>query len=128
MAPRTGTCDVTRPSRDGGRDAVGQYILGPASSTIAIDFALEAKCYSATNSVGVREVSRLISRIRHRNFGVLVTTSYFHKQVQEEVHDDGHPIALVCGTDIVEVLRQHGHTTVATVRQWLQQGFPQQHP
>ncbi|MGW3127647.1 restriction endonuclease [Streptomyces sp. NPDC001123] len=124
MAPRTGACDLTRPSRDGGRDAVGQYILGPAAATIAIDFALEAKCYSATNSVGVREVSRLISRLRHRNFGVLVTTSYFHKQVQEEVHEDGHPIALVCGRDMVDVLRQHGYTTGSAVQRWLEQSFP----
>ncbi|MFF7283016.1 restriction endonuclease [Streptomyces griseorubiginosus] len=125
IAPRTGACDLTRPSRDGGRDAVGQYILGPAAATITIDFALEAKCYAPTNSVGVREVSRLISRLRHRNFGVLVTTSYFHKQVQDEVQEDGHPIALVCGKDIVDVLRQHGHTTVAAVQHWLKQSFPQ---
>ncbi len=91
MAPSTGTVDVTRPSRDGGRDAVDTYVLGPTANPIAIDFALEAKCYSESNSVGVREVSRLISRLRHRNFGVLVTTSFFHRQVQEEVHEDGHP-------------------------------------
>ncbi|MCP1762460.1 O-acetyl-ADP-ribose deacetylase (regulator of RNase III) [Bradyrhizobium japonicum] len=36
---------------------------------------LEAKCYGSGNSVGVREMSRLISRLRHRQFGVLVTTS-----------------------------------------------------
>ncbi|MEU2572050.1 restriction endonuclease [Streptomyces anulatus] len=125
IAPRTGTVDVTRPSRDGGRDAVGQYILGPAANTITIDFALEAKCYSTSNSVGVREVSRLISRLRHRNFGVLVTTSYFHRQVQEEVHEDGHPISLVCGKDIVDVLRQQGHTTVGAVKRWLDHSFPQ---
>jgi hypothetical protein len=124
MAPRTGAVDVTRPSRDGGRDAVGTYTLGPTANPISIDFALEAKCYSPSHSVGVRETSRLISRIRHRNFGVLVTTSFFHKQVQEEVHEDGHPIALVCGQDIVDALRQHGRTTVASVRQWLLQGFP----
>lgn len=124
MAPSTGAVDVTRPSRDGGRDAVGSYSLGPAAARILIDFALEAKCYAPSNSVGVREVSRLISRLRHRNFGVLVTTSYFHQQVQEEVHEDGHPIALVCGKDIVEVLRQHGRTTTAAVQQWLEQAFP----
>ncbi|MGW2082129.1 restriction endonuclease [Streptomyces sp. NPDC001939] len=124
IARNTGPVDVTRPSRDGGRDAVGTYGLGPASSRIAIDFALEAKCYGAGNSVGVREVSRLISRIRHRNFGVLVTTSYFHKQVQEEVHEDGHPIVLISGRDIVDALRQDGRTTVDAVRQWLMQSFP----
>ncbi|MEV5463106.1 restriction endonuclease [Streptomyces sp. NPDC002788] len=125
IAPSTGAVDVTRPSRDGGRDAVGTYILGPVANRIAIDFALEAKCYAADNSVGVREVSRLISRIRHRNFGVLVTTSFFNKQVQDEVHEDGHPIALVCGRDIIDSLRQQGRTTVGSVRQWLKQSFPQ---
>ncbi|MFF9557047.1 restriction endonuclease [Streptomyces albus] len=124
MAPSTGAVDVTRPSRDGGRDAVGTYMLGPTTNPISIDFALEAKCYSPSHSVGVRETSRLISRIRHRNFGVLVTTSFFQKQVQEEVHEDGHPIALVCGRDIVDALRQHGRTTVTSVRQWLLQSFP----
>jgi hypothetical protein len=124
MAPSTGAVDVTRPSRDGGRDAVGSYLLGPVANPISIDFALEAKCYSPAHSVGVRETSRLISRIRHRNFGVLVTTSYFQKQVQEEVHEDGHPIALVCGRDIISALRQHGRTTVESVRQWLTQSFP----
>ncbi|MFD9784666.1 restriction endonuclease [Streptomyces pratensis] len=124
IAPSTGAVDVTRPSRDGGRDAVGAYVLGPPASPISIDFALEAKCYGPGNGVGVREVSRLISRIRHRNFGVLVTTSYFNQQVQGEVQEDRHPIALVCGRDIVDVLRQHGRTTVAAVRDWLQQSFP----
>ncbi|GAA4616584.1 restriction endonuclease [Actinoallomurus liliacearum] len=124
LAPATGECDVTRPSRDGGRDAVGKYVIGPPADRIAIDFALEAKCYAATNSVGVREVSRLISRLRHRNFGVFVTTSYFAQQVQEEVRDDGHPIALVCGRDITDVLRQHGYNTFDDVREWLRQDFP----
>lgn len=124
IAPATGAVDVTRPSRDGGRDAVGSYVLGPSAAPISIDFALEAKCYGPSNSVGVREVSRLISRLRHRNFGVLVTTSVFARQVQSEVHEDEHPIALVCGRDIVDALRQHGRTTVADVRQWLQQSFP----
>ncbi|MCF2128492.1 restriction endonuclease [Strepomyces sp. STD 3.1] len=124
IAPATGTVDVTRPSRDGGRDAVGSYVLGPPAAPISIDFALEAKCYEPDNSVGVREVSRLISRLRHRNFGVLVTTSHFNRQVQSEVHEDGHPIALVCGRDMIDALRQHGRTNPAAVCEWLRQSFP----
>ncbi|MER6405029.1 restriction endonuclease [Streptomyces viridosporus] len=124
VAPRTGTLEVTRPSRDGGRDAVGRYILGPASRTISIDFALEAKCYSPGNSVGVREMSRLISRLRHRNFGVLVTASYFHRQVQEEVEEDAHPIVMISGRDIVEILRVEGRTTAAAVQRWLEETVP----
>lgn len=128
MAPNTGSVDVTRRTRDGGRDAVGVYSLGPAAARINIDFALEAKCYGLSNSVGVREVSRLISRLRHRNFGVLVTTSYFHQQVQEEVEQDGHPIALICGKDIVDALREHGRTSKTAVQKWLDQEFPPHDP
>ena len=57
--PNVDRIDVTRPWRDGGRDAVGDYLLGPRSDPVAVEFALEAKCYGPANSVGVREASRL---------------------------------------------------------------------
>jgi hypothetical protein len=115
---------MSRPSRDGGRDAVGQYRLGPASDPIKIDFALEAKCYGPLNSVGVREVSRLISRLRRRNFGVLVTTSWVNKQAYEEIREDQHPVAVICASDIVDVLRQQGRGSVGAVRAWLTATYP----
>ncbi|MFE7561271.1 restriction endonuclease [Kitasatospora sp. NPDC057500] len=124
LAPATGQVEVTRRSRDGGRDAVGQYHLGPPADRIAIDFALEAKCKSPDQSVGVKEGSRLISRLRHRNFGVLVTTSYFNQQMQQEIRDDQHPVVLICGRDIVDLLRQHGYTSKAAVEAWLAQRYP----
>ncbi|MEH7303432.1 restriction endonuclease, partial [Neobacillus drentensis] len=68
--------EVTRGTRDGGRDVVGKYRIGLESSSILVDFALEAKRYSLNSGVGVKEISRLISRLRHRQFGILVTTSY----------------------------------------------------
>ncbi|WP_328665358.1 hypothetical protein OG905_00405 [Streptomyces sp. NBC_00322] len=40
------------------------------------------------------------------------------------MHEDGHPIALICGKHIVDVLRQHGHTTLSAVQRWLEQSFP----
>lgn len=124
MAPATGACDVTRPSRDGGRDAVGEYMLGPPADRLAVEFALEAKCYAPENAIGVRDVGRLISRIRHRQFGVFVTTSYFHRQVYEEVRTDQHPIVLICGLDLADVLRRHGYTNARAVQTWLDYGFP----
>jgi hypothetical protein len=42
--PNVDRIDVTRPWRDGGRDAVGDYLLGPRSDPVAVEFALEAKC------------------------------------------------------------------------------------
>ena len=95
---------MTRPSRDGGRDAIGQYAIGPAADPIRLDFALEAKCYKPGNSVGVKELARLISRIKHREFGVLVTTSYVNEQAYKEVRDDGHHIIIIAGADLVATL------------------------
>ena len=105
LLPAIADCDVTRPWRDGGRDAIGRFLIGGAPSGISVDFALEAKCYAPTNGVGVRELSRLISRLRYRQFGILVTTSYLGRQAYTELKEDGHPVIVVCGADIVEILR-----------------------
>ena len=122
--PGLESVDVTRPTRDGGRDALGRLAVGPPSDPIRLDFALEAKCYQPGNSVGVREMSRLISRIKHREFGALVTTSYVHEQAYREVREDGHPIVVFAGADIVDTLRAVGITTIAALRAWLEQEFP----
>lgn len=118
-------CQVTRAVVDGGRDAIGQYQVGPASDPVLLEFALEAKCYGAKNAVGTREVSRLISRIRHRQFGVLVTTSYLHHQAYKEIREDGHPIVVISAADIVQILRTKAQlSTLADVQVWLQREFP----
>ena len=123
LAPATDELVMTQPSRDGGRDAVGRYRIGPPDDLIKIDFALEAKCYAAHSSVGVREVSRLISRLRHRNFGVLVTTSWVNTQAYKEIREDQHPVAIVCGRDIVTLLRQRGWGSQSAVSRWLEEEF-----
>ncbi|WP_395611634.1 restriction endonuclease [Allosphingosinicella sp.] len=87
-------------------------------------FALEAKCYGPANSVGVRELSRLISRLRHRQFGILVTTSYVDLQAYREIKEDQHPIMIIAAVDIVDVLRAHGLGEVTNVMNWLQTEFP----
>jgi len=100
--------ELTRPWRDGGRDAIGYYVIGSSKSNypLRIDCAMEAKCYSDNNAVGVRQMSRLISRIRYRQFGVLVTTSYVDMQAYQEVIEDQHPILIVSKTDIAAILRK----------------------
>lgn len=115
--------DLTRRSRDGGRDAIGSHRIGSAATGIKVDFALEAKCYGATQAVGVREVSRLISRLRHRQFGILITTSYVHSQAYQEILEDGHPVLIVSGSDIAAILRQTGHRDAKSVSNWLQATF-----
>lgn len=41
MDPNIEIETVTRPSVDGGRDAIGTYRVGPLADRIALDFALE---------------------------------------------------------------------------------------
>jgi hypothetical protein len=112
--------DLTRPVRDGGRDAIGKYQLGNGPSAVLVEFALEAKCYGPSNSVGVKELSRLISRLRHRQFGVLVTTSYVAAQAYQEIKQDGHPIVIICASDIVRLLKAVGVATETDATAWLE--------
>src|SRR5437588_444085 len=107
MQPDIAELDLTRPSRDGGRDAIGKLRLGHGIASILVDFALEAKCYALDNSVGVREMSRLISRLRHRQSGILVTTSYVDLQAYREIKEDQHPIIVISARDIAGLPRRH---------------------
>lgn len=120
--------DVTRPWRDGGRDAIGDYLIGPPSDPVAVEFALEAKCYAPGHSVGVRETSRLISRLRHRQFGVLVTTSHIDAQAYKEIRDDGHPVVILAGRDVVEMLKRNGFDSAIALGKYLREKYPQDGP
>jgi hypothetical protein len=121
---------ITRGSVDGGRDAIGRYRIGLEDDPVYADFALEAKCYAPPlngqrpNTVGVKKVARLISRIRHRQFGVLVTTSVVARQAYQEVREDGHPIIFISGKDIAETLIRNGHNTSQMVQAFLENEFP----
>lgn len=113
---------LTRPWRDGGRDALGYYVIGSggkANYPLRIDCALEAKCYSPNVSVGVRQMSRLISRIRYRQFGIMLTTSFVDKQAYQEVIEDGHPILIVTASDIAHILRRNSITS-SNIEGWLE--------
>jgi hypothetical protein len=118
MMPNIGSCDVTRPWRDGGRDATGTYKIGSGASAIDVEFALEAKCYKPDSGVGVRELSRLLSRLRHRQFGILVTTSYLGAQAYTELKEDKHPVVIISGIDIVNILKERIGSD-STISQWL---------
>lgn len=117
--------DITRPWRDGGRDAIGKFRIGNPEAFILVEFAMEAKCYDYLKStVGVKEVSRLISRIKHREFGILVTTSFVHDQAYHEIVDDKHPVIIVSGGDIVRLLKENGLGNKTDLINWLQKAIP----
>jgi len=116
--------DITRRWRDGGRDAVGLYRVGPKGDNIKVEFALEAKCFNLGAVVGVKHTSRLISRLRHRQFGILVTTSYVSEQAYREIREDGHPVVIVAAEDIANILINAGINTEEMVSKWLKNSLP----
>jgi hypothetical protein len=111
-------CDRTRSWRDGGRDAVGKYRIGEEQNGIEVEFALEAKRYS--KGVGIKDTSRLISRLRHRQFGIFVTTSYLGDQAYKEIIEDQHPVIVVSAVDIVKILKSSGYDNPGKVKKWLE--------
>ena len=52
-------------------------------------------------------MSRLISRLKYRDFGIFVTTSYVSEQAYKELLEDGHPVIIISGRDIIELLNKN---------------------
>ena len=123
MDPNIIYIDQTQRARDGGRDAVGKYRVGPQSGGIELEFALEAKRYNIENPVGVKETSRLISRIKNRQFGIFVTTSYLGSQAYKEIIEDQHPVIVISGKDIIDILVSSGITDKKQLALWLKANF-----
>lgn len=115
----------TQFTKDGGRDAIGKYHIGSYADGIDVEFSLEAKCYNPEGGgLGVKELSRVISRLRFRQFGILITTSYLNQDAYKELKEDRHPVIVMAGADIVKILYDNGYKTKKEVIDWLQQFDP----
>jgi len=116
---------VTQSSRDGGRDVIGKYKIGTNNSSYKFSYHLEAKRFKPDekHGVGVKFTSRLISRIKYREFGVFVTTSYIAEQAFEEIIEDNHPIIFITGRDIVEILIKSGINSEKNLKIFLEKNF-----
>jgi HJR/Mrr/RecB family endonuclease len=95
----------TRAVKDGGFDFIGEFTI-PFPLKYKIEFLGEAKKYNRKNSVGPEMVSRLVARLGRGQYGIFVTTSYYTKQAQTEVLEDGYPVKLYSGIDLVNFLRE----------------------
>ena len=118
------SAEVTRSVVDGGRDATGHLSLGGIiGGAHRVEFALEAKHFDprASGGVNVKHTNRLISRLRHRQFGVLVTTGHVSRQAYAEIIADQHPIVVIAGKDIIRLFRSKGIHDDHAVREWVEQ-------
>lgn len=119
MDERFSEFTVTPRIRDRGRDAIGLYRVGHDQHQVLLEAIVEAKRWSPGQGVGVKPMARLISRLKHRDIGVFVTTSYFNTQVQEELLEDRHPIILVSGGDIAKLLMARDMHAPGKLEAWL---------
>jgi len=110
---------VTRASKDGGRDVIGTYHLGHSKHQVRLSVYIEAKKWKQSSSIGVKPMMRLISRLRSRDIGVFITSSFFDKQVQSELIEDGHPVMLISGGDISKVLINSDLSSPNSLSAWV---------
>ena len=90
MHDRTVIIDnVTRATVDGGRDVVGRYLLGLDDDLVYANSMKQNATATIrrerATTVSVKDVVSLISRLRHRQFGALVTTSVIGRKLRKYV-------------------------------------------
>ena len=118
--------NTTRPWKDGGFDAVGRYkIFTKVENVVYVDFYLQAKCYNPeTTSVRTGDTARLIARIKNRQFGIMFTTSYVADQAYKEILEDGHPIVIINGRNIIEyIYNELEIRSVERLEEWLKSNY-----
>ena len=118
--------EVTRPFKDGGIDGIGQYrVFSRGMQSVQVEFYMQAKCYKPFSvAVKVNDTARLISRIKNRQFGIMVTTSYVNRQAYEELLEDRHPIVLITGKNIIDIIFDRLEIrSVDTLMKWLEREF-----
>lgn len=112
---------VVPGSEEEGRDVIGFYEIGHGLHKVPIEVFVEAKKLN-TIKVGVKSMYRLISKLKHRNIGVFLTTSVFDEAVQKELIENKHPVLLISGGDIAKILISndlYGHSYEYKLIDWL---------
>lgn len=94
----------TKRTRDGGFDFFGEFKLSSILE-YKIKFRGEVKKWAIAKTVGPKDISRLVARLKRGEYGIFVTTSTFSKQAQEEVLIDGYPVKLISGIDLVNMFK-----------------------
>jgi hypothetical protein len=111
---------VTRGTQDGGRDVTAIYRVGHPHHQVNLSASIEAKQWNPASAVGVKPMMRLISRLKHRDIGVFVTTSFFDGQVQEELIEDRHPVILLSGGDVARLLISRDYGSHRRLESWIE--------
>ena len=121
---------VRRHSSDGSYNITGKFRLGMDADPVHLGFLVEAKCYNPgigtrkRKSIGVKEILKMLSRLKDQQFGVLVTTSVVTRQAYDAIREQSHPVVCIAGTDIIDILISNNITRVRQLNDWLTQHYP----
>jgi hypothetical protein len=55
---------------------------------------------------------------------VLITTSHLDSQAYREIREDGHPVVVYAGRDLIDILKASGLDNAAAVRRHLLENYP----
>ena len=112
---------ITAASGDRGIDFVARVRLGSGFSSTDLVVLGQAKCEALDKPTNGVHIARTVARLQRGWLGVYVTTSFFSKQVQQEIIEDKYPIVLIHGKRLaLEVLELiHESDEFATVSDFL---------
>ena len=97
--------EKTKDSGDGGFDFIGSMMIDEPFR-FEIKLKGEVKRYASSNYINPVQLSRLAARLDRGEYGVYVTTSFFSKQAQEEVHELRYPLKLIHGKQLMNIIKR----------------------
>jgi hypothetical protein len=121
---------VRRVAPDHYNVITGKYRLGIDNCPTFLRFVIDAKCYNPgtgnrkRKSVGEKDIWKLLSRLGRRQYTVLVTTSAVTPDAHEAIQNQNHPVVVIAGTDMVNILQSIQIRTVKQLSAWLDDHFP----
>jgi len=127
--PRISLDRIRRAAPDNTYTIVGNYRMGLDADPVQLGFVLESKCYNPgtgtrkRRSIGNKEIVKLLSRLKHRQFGVLVTTSVVAPQIYADVKKQNRPIVCITGSDMIDILRSIRIDSVKKLGHWLRDHY-----
>ena len=95
----------------------------PILSAVRAYFETTLAAHGAT-ARGVDWNDEAGQRLRHRQFGVLVTTSHLDTQAYTEIREDAHPVIVLAARDITDSLKTQGLNNTTALRQHLHDKHP----
>ena len=97
--------EKTKDSGDGGFDFIGSMMIDEPFR-FEIKLKGEVKRYASSNYINPVQLSRLAARLDRGEYGIYVTTSFFSKQAQEEVHELRYPLKLIHGKQLMKIIKR----------------------